>query len=291
MKKNRILKSILVILIITLGLSLTACSTRNVKTSSPTSADTGNSSTNKASNSKNNTDKDDSNEPTSTPAVNDSKNESSPDSNRFDQDNNSGNSDDMTDPNYNKEIINGAIDHSSSSSIIDEELITEQQKAYKDTINDIINNYSDSDSDSVSDSDSDSVTWRESKKTNTCSIIIDCSNALAYDAISKSLLDNLPSDGVIFYNPEFEFTLGETVFDVLYRATRSSGIPLEFTDGAKYIEGINSLYEFDCGSLSGWTYSVDGKKPNYSCDEYKVSSGSDIQWKYTLNSGKDTDIN
>lgn len=28
-----------------------------------------------------------------------------------------------------------------------------------------------------------------------------------------------------------------------------------------YIEGINNLYEFDCGELSGWMYKVNGLVP------------------------------
>lgn len=29
-----------------------------------------------------------------------------------------------------------------------------------------------------------------------------------------------------------------------------------------YIEGIGNLYEFDCGNLSGWMYSVNGVWPD-----------------------------
>ena len=35
------------------------------------------------------------------------------------------------------------------------------------------------------------------------------------------------------------------------------------------MEGINNLYEFSCGDLSGWIYSVNGSFPSISCSEYK----------------------
>lgn len=54
-----------------------------------------------------------------------------------------------------------------------------------------------------------------------------------------------------------------------------------------YIEGINNLYEFDCGEGSGWVYSVNGVYPNYGCSNYKVQPGDSIEWHYTCNFGKD----
>ena len=55
-----------------------------------------------------------------------------------------------------------------------------------------------------------------------------------------------------------------------------------------YIEGINNLYEFDCGELSGWMYKVNGWFPNYGCSACKVENGDDIVWCYTCKGfGKD----
>ena len=54
-----------------------------------------------------------------------------------------------------------------------------------------------------------------------------------------------------------------------------------------YIEGINNLYEFDCGELSGWMYSVNGWYPNYGCSRYQVQDGDVIEWHYTCDLGED----
>ena len=54
-----------------------------------------------------------------------------------------------------------------------------------------------------------------------------------------------------------------------------------------YVEGINQLYEFDCGKNSGWMYSVNGEFPNYGASSYKPKDGDKIEWKYTCNLGSD----
>ena len=54
-----------------------------------------------------------------------------------------------------------------------------------------------------------------------------------------------------------------------------------------YIEGINNLYEFDCGELSGWIYSVNGDYPSYGCALYKLKDGDAVMWQYTCDLGAD----
>ncbi len=118
----------------------------------------------------------------------------------------------------------------------------------------------------------------------TCSLIIDCSSAVKSEKLSAKLLNVLPSDGIIYTNQNLEFEDGESAFDLLNRITRQNGIPMEFssslTSGSKYIQGINSLYEFDCGETSGWTYKVNGISPNYGCDSYTVNPDDTIIFCY-----------
>ena len=70
---------------------------------------------------------------------------------------------------------------------------------------------------------------------------------------------------------------------------KENGIHMEYTGskGLQYIEGICNLYEFDCGSLSGWIYSVNGWSPNYGCGQYKIERGDIIKFEYTCNLGED----
>ena len=97
----------------------------------------------------------------------------------------------------------------------------------------------------------------------------------------------VPPSGVILATSRVEFTDGETVFDVLKRVCNYAGIQIEYSwtpmYNSYYIEGINHLYEFDCGPQSGWMYKVNGWFPNYGCSSYSLSDGDNIVWCYTCN--------
>ncbi len=126
-----------------------------------------------------------------------------------------------------------------------------------------------------------------------CAFLIDCSKALSSPNLPEKLRDALPRSGVIF-SGNVELLEGDSVFDILARVTRSGGIPMEFSSsagfGSKYVEGINSLYEFDCGSNSGWVYFVNGVRPSVGCDKTPVNPGDDVRWYYTLDLGNDIDL-
>lgn len=124
----------------------------------------------------------------------------------------------------------------------------------------------------------------------TVSLLIDCNKALEYSKLSSSIRAVLPPDGIIFRGT-VEFKEGENIYDLLSRLLREKGIPMEasYTPGlgSTYIEGINSLYELDCGEKSGWVYFVNGVMPNYGCDKYNLQKGDDIRWYYTCDMGHD----
>ncbi len=126
----------------------------------------------------------------------------------------------------------------------------------------------------------------------TCTISIECSTILNnWDDLKSSKAEFVPADGWILYPSEVEYTPGETVFDVLKRVCNEAGIHMSsrYTPmyGSYYIEGMNQLYEFDCGQNSGWMYSVNGWFPNYGCSSYDVEDGDNIEWHYTCDLGSD----
>ena len=53
------------------------------------------------------------------------------------------------------------------------------------------------------------------------------------------------------------------------------------------MEGIDNLYEFDCGQQSGWLYRVNGYSPGYSSSQYVLSDGDQVEWLYTCDLGQD----
>jgi hypothetical protein len=103
----------------------------------------------------------------------------------------------------------------------------------------------------------------------------------------------IPSDGVILASSEIQIEEGGTVFDAVKEATRRHIIPMEYkgeTSGATYISGLNYLYEFDYGDLSGWMYAVNGMTPGLGCAEYTLEEGDTVLWYYTLESGNDAAV-
>ena len=122
----------------------------------------------------------------------------------------------------------------------------------------------------------------------TCTITIRCDTILDNtDNLEPAKAPYVPDNGVILREVTVEFEEGETVFDVLNRVCERFDIPLEYSwtpmYDSYYIEGINNLYEFDCGSESGWMYKVNGWFPNYGCSSYYLTGGEKIVWCYTCN--------
>lgn len=127
-------------------------------------------------------------------------------------------------------------------------------------------------------------------------ISIRCDSVLDnYDELDASLRSEefVPKDGVILPLTEYVLRPGDTVYDILDRAVRYNKIQMEYQGadknsfGSVYIQGINYLYEFSCGPLSGWMYKVDGVYPNYGCSKYELHDGQVIEWVYTCDLGKD----
>ena len=120
----------------------------------------------------------------------------------------------------------------------------------------------------------------------TCTISIRCTSILNnMDKLKSGKERYVPSNGIILATSSIEFRKGESAYDVTKRACSATGIQIEASytpiyDGY-YVEGINHLYEFDCGQMSGWLYKVNGWAPNYGCSQYTVKNGDSIVWDYT----------
>ncbi len=132
----------------------------------------------------------------------------------------------------------------------------------------------------------------DENKTYTCTFSIECSTILNnLPELDPDKLELIPANGVILAPTEVTFCQGESVFDVLKRVCKENNIHLEFSwtpiYNSAYIEGIHNLYEFDCGSLSGWMYCVNGWYPNYGCSRYQLADGETVEWRFTCDLGRD----
>lgn len=126
----------------------------------------------------------------------------------------------------------------------------------------------------------------------TCTLSIRCDTILNnMGNLKPGKEDLIPADGAILSAVTVEFSEGESVFDVLLRETKRRRIHMEFvmTPGynSAYIQGINNLYEKDCGADSGWMYKVNGWFPNYGVSRYQLKQGDVVEWVYTCDLGRD----
>lgn len=103
----------------------------------------------------------------------------------------------------------------------------------------------------------------------------------------------VPKDGVILERMEYVLRSDDTVFDILKRTVRHNQIHMEFQGASEnvfksaYIQGINHLYEFSAGPLSGWMYAVNGEFPDYGVSRYVLEDGDEIEFRYTCDLGRD----
>jgi hypothetical protein len=126
----------------------------------------------------------------------------------------------------------------------------------------------------------------------TCTLSIRCDTILNnMNICAPNKVSMVPASGAIMVTRTCVFYEGENVYDVLQRECRSSGIHMSarWTPiyNSVYVEGINNLYEFDVGRLSGWMYKVNGWFPNYGASRYLLQNGDVIEWVYTCDLGRD----
>ena len=131
-----------------------------------------------------------------------------------------------------------------------------------------------------------------SDKELTCTLAVKCDTALENkNRFNTDKLSLIPSDGCVFAEQTVTFYEGESVFNILLREMKKNKIHFEFEKtpmyNSAYIEGINNIYEFDCGELSGWMYRVNGWFPNYGCSRYQLKEGDVVEILYTCDLGRE----
>lgn len=95
--------------------------------------------------------------------------------------------------------------------------------------------------------------------------------------------------GVILPKTEYGISKDQTAYDILVEACAENKIHLETNgiDEYAYVEGINHIYEFDKGELSGWMYYVNKESPSVSCGSFVLSDNDAISFIYSTQMGSD----
>ncbi len=131
---------------------------------------------------------------------------------------------------------------------------------------------------------SPSPTATAKSKQETFSFTIECKRILdKKDLWRDGLEEVIPKSGV-FFSGNLTYKKGESVYEALKRICEKHDILLDskFTPlyDTYYVSGIGNLYEFDCGSESGWKYSVNGKLPGVGCSKYSIQKGDKVVFFY-----------
>lgn len=114
---------------------------------------------------------------------------------------------------------------------------------------------------------------------------VDCKTVLDnMEKLSDEAKKIIPQDGVILEKQAYAIKKGDTALSILLRALRHYKIPIS-VKGDSYVEGINNLFEFDCGNRSGWLVKVNGKLINVAASKYFLNEGDVIEWRYTCEIG------
>lgn len=126
---------------------------------------------------------------------------------------------------------------------------------------------------------------KKKKKTDTvtCTVTVECKSILDHmDDLKEGHEEFVPDDGYIIKDYTYKAKKGYTAYDALKDACKKSDIKLtaKSTTYGTYVSGINNLDEFDCGSQSGWMYSVNGQFPNTSCGNLTVKDKDNIIFEY-----------
>ena len=99
----------------------------------------------------------------------------------------------------------------------------------------------------------------------------------------------VPSGGILVSKRDLTLYEGDTVYDILADALRAEGLLFEHQSGS-YISAISNIGERQFGDLSGWVYYVNGERPSVGCGDCLLSDGDEILWAYSIEMGKDIDI-
>ncbi|AIF45504.1 DUF4430 domain-containing protein [Virgibacillus sp. SK37] len=89
--------------------------------------------------------------------------------------------------------------------------------------------------------------------------------------------------GMVLPSTKVTFQKGDTALDPTLRILKQKGIQISVrgSGATAYVEGIDNLYEFDEGPLSGWMITVDGVLIDRSAGIYPIHENSVIKWVYT----------
>lgn len=129
-----------------------------------------------------------------------------------------------------------------------------------------------------------STTTSTTSSTITCTVTVECKSILDnMDKLKAGHDEYVPANGYIINTCSVTVKNGSSVYDAVKKACDSHNIYLNAVNSSygTYVAGFNNIDEKDCGSQSGWLYSVNGVSPSKSCGKYVLSNGDSVVFTYT----------
>ena len=116
-----------------------------------------------------------------------------------------------------------------------------------------------------------------------CTLNVECKSILNnMDKLKDGHSEYVPANGYIIKGYKYTAKAGFTAYDALKKACEDNGLKLtaKSTMYGTYVSGINNIDGFDCGSQSGWMYSINGNRPNVSASSQRITDGDEITFEY-----------
>jgi len=111
------------------------------------------------------------------------------------------------------------------------------------------------------------------------------------DMLDRDRHELVPEDGIIFPMTVVRAYYGDSVFDVLQREMRNSGIHMVSrmmpVYNLAFVEAINNIFMSDAGSMSGWQFRVNGESGSLGASQQILQTGDIIEWFFTLDFSED----
>lgn len=125
-----------------------------------------------------------------------------------------------------------------------------------------------------------------SENSEICYVTVECKEILnKLEKLSPGHSKYVPKNGYILQNYPVKISIGDTAYDALKTACSDNNIKLTSTSTVYgiYVNGINNIDEKDCGSQSGWLYSVNSIYPSVSCGKQEINPNDNLIFHYTCN--------
>ena len=119
---------------------------------------------------------------------------------------------------------------------------------------------------------------KENENAISCVVSVSCEASLRHmDELQAEKKALVPENGMILEETKVSAE-EKSALEILEKELKKARI--HFDKSGAYIKGIGNLYEKDCGTYSGWIYTVNGEYVEKSADAYYPQNGDKICWSY-----------